>query len=58
VLAVHNHDSFIRHTHAEHSVTLDMLPHHMSRWNADVFRGLGLPRLIRGQPLLVILPRP
>lgn len=46
VLAVPNRDSFIRHTHAEHGVPLDMPPHHMSRWNADVFRGLARLRRV------------
>lgn len=39
-LAVPNRDSFIRHVHADHGVPLDTPPHHMSRWNADVFRRL------------------
>jgi len=41
VLAVPNRESFVRHANERLEIALDLPPHHMSRWNAAVFRGLG-----------------
>ena len=40
VLAVPNRDCFRRHANHRLEVALDLPPHHMSRWNAETFRGL------------------
>ena len=41
VLAVPNRESFVRHANERLEIALDLPPHHMSRWNAAAFRGLG-----------------